>query len=42
MCTGSQDVFQGEFPFAIDDKGGENFVGRGVSRVSLLQQGMHD
>ena len=31
MCTGLQDdVCQGELPFPIDDKGGENDVGRGV------------
>ena len=31
MCTSPQDdVCQGELPFAIDDKGGENAVGRGV------------
>ena len=31
VCIGPQDnVFQGELPFSIDDKGGENDVGRGV------------
>ena len=31
MCTGLQDgVCESEWPFSIDDKGGENVVGRGV------------
>ena len=31
VCTCLQDdVFQIELPFAINDKGGENVVGRGV------------
>ena len=34
MCTCPQnDVCQGELPFASDDKGGENVVGRGVMIV---------
>ena len=34
MRTGLQDdVFQGQLPFAIDDKGGENVVERGVMIV---------